>query len=168
MVYKSVVVASILSGLFTGTADAGCFGNRSNRCQSAPVVCNPCTPSVCTPSVCAPAVCGPVATPSVCNPPVVMRGVGHDGPPFPGRSPSAPLGFNERGERVLSVEPLSDTSSVAKSSDQYDLQKFIRDLLKDDLAAKPGAVALKKNEVLEKILDERTLDDLLAPYEINN
>lgn len=156
MVYKSVVVASILSGLLAGTADAGCFGNRNNGCQSAAVVCNPCTPVVCPPVVYAP---------PVCDTSVGMQGVGHEGPAFSGRSPCAPLGLDSQGDVITQVFPL--TAPRVVSSSGYDVQRFLKDLLSKDanLALPPN---VSKADILKGDVNSSVLQQILDnSYKLN-
>ncbi len=147
MVYKSVVIASMLTGLFAGTADAGCFGNRPNRCRSAPVVCAPCTPALCSPVICNP--CN--VQPQCFGGTAVMS------------TDAGSQGFQLAPGETLVPGSVRTVPRIV-SSNNFDVQRFLRDLLRDRLITPPG---INKSAVINGQVNDQQLDEILQPYRIN-
>lgn len=153
MVLRSMAIASMLSGMFATNADAGTFGNRHNRCQAAPVVCNPCAPVVCNRVVCNP------PNGVQCPPSQGMGPAQHEGPAFPGRSAEAPLGRDSQGDIVTQVFPPFSAEPASASS--FDVERFLEDLLTDRLLAPQG---ITKNAVINGQIDRNQLNEILENY----
>ncbi len=168
MLYKYSLLACLLCGLVSEEAQAGCFGRRVSQCQSAPVLCTPCTPTVCAP-VASPPMVSSQATVLKCVP-LMESAPRHAGPAFRGVSPLAPLGVDDQGDVVTSVGELRSqvASADPSSSERIDLQRFLQDLLTDRLApAQANVDPPKKQAVLNGPVDQATLNRILAPYKTN-
>jgi hypothetical protein len=163
MISRYSVIASVCFGLIGGNAEAGCFGKRVNQCQSAPVYC---APAVCNSQCAVQYYSAPSPPGSISNSGMCRSGPAHEGPAFPGVSAMAPLGIDSFGNVVTSVGVPTTVSNIVVgggpvSSDSFDVQRFLKDLLTDRLLTPPG---VNKAAVTTGTISQEQLNQILAPY----